>query len=285
MPAAEISWEPTAAMSAEANATAFMRALGVASYDELLACADHEPERFYRALIDAVGFAHNLWKLQAKFQNLQIMALAAMHAIEQVVREYILTHPEILPEAMRNLEARENKKIVDENRAKIEKPYAGAWEGAADADVTLVEFFDYACTYCRASLPDIDRLLAEDKKLKIVYRELPILGPQSLDAALASLAVAEQGNYGAFHRALYKAGRLTPQIIREAMQQAGVDMNRAKAAQNSAAVKEEIATNIELQRALQLTGTPSWVVGDTLLNGAVGYDQLKAAIAAARAKR
>ena len=131
----------------------------------------------------------------------------------------------------------------------------------------------------------IARLLAEDKKLKIVYRELPILGPQSLDAALASLAVAEQGNYGAFHRALYKAGRLTPQIIREAMQQAGVDMNRAKAAQNSAAVKEEIATNIELQRALQLTGTPSWVVGDTLLNGAVGYDQLKAAIAAARAKR
>ena len=206
-------------------------------------------------------------------------------AIEQVVREYILTHPEILPEAMRNLEARENKKIVDENRAKIEKPYAGAWEGAADADVTLVQFFDYACTYCRASRPDVDRLLAEDKKLKVVYRELPILGPQSLDAALASLAVAEQGNYGAFHRALYKAGRLTPQIIREAMQQAGIDMSRAKAAQNSDAVKEEIATNIELQRALQLTGTPSWVVGDTVLNGAVGYDQLKAAIAAARAKR
>ena len=117
-------------------------------------------------------------------------------AIEQVVREYILTHPEILPEAMRNLEARENKKIVDENRAKIEKPYAGAWEGAADADVTLVQFFDYACTYCRASRPDVDRLLAEDKKLKVVYRELPILGTQSLDAALASLAVAEQGNYG-----------------------------------------------------------------------------------------
>ena len=149
----------------------------------------------------------------------------------------------------------------------------------------LVQFFDYACTYCRASRPDVDRLLAEDKKLKVVYRELPILGTQSLDAALASLAVAEQGNYGAFHRALYKAGRLTPQIIREAMQQAGIDMSRAKAAQNSAAVKEEIATNIELQRALQLTGTPSWVVGDTVLNGAVGYDQLKAAIAAARAKR
>ena len=206
-------------------------------------------------------------------------------AIEQIVREYILSHPEILPEAMSNLEARESKKVVDENRARIEKPFAGAWEGATDADVTHVEFFDFACGYCRASLPDIDRLLLEDKKLKVVYRELPILGVQSLDAALASLAVAQQGNYGTFHRALYKAGRLTPQIIADVLQKSGADIGRAKDSQKSSAVKDEIATNIELQRALQLTGTPSWVVGDTVLNGAVGYDGLKKAIAAARAKR
>lgn len=211
--------------------------------------------------------------------------MADKAAIEQVVREYILTHPEILPEAMRNLEARENKKIVDENRAAIEKPFAGAWEGAADGDVTLVQFFDYACSYCRASRPDVERLLAEDKKLKVVYRELPILGPQSLDAALASLAIAQKGNYGQFHKALYKAGRLTPQIIREAVQQSGADVNQIRLVQNSDAVKAEIATNIELQRTLQLTGTPSWVVGDTVLNGAVGYDQLKAAIAQARGRR
>ena len=206
-------------------------------------------------------------------------------AIEQIVREYILSHPEILPEAMSNLEARESKKVVDANRAEIEKPFAGAWEGAADGDVTLVEFFDYACSYCRASRPDVERLLAEDKKLKVVYRELPILGPQSLDAALASLAVAQQGNYGEFHRALYKAGRLTPQIISDAMEKAHADIGRAKEAEKSAAVKQEIAANLSLQQALQLTGTPSWVVGDTVLNGAVGYDQLKAAIEAARAGR
>lgn len=206
-------------------------------------------------------------------------------AIEQIVREYILTHPEILPEAMSNLEARESKKVVDANRSRIETPFAGAWEGAADADVTLVEFFDYACSYCRASRPDVDRLLSEDKKLKVVYRELPILGPQSLDAALASLAVAQQGNYGEFHRTLYKAGRITPQIIADAMEKARADAGRAREAEKSAAVKDEIATNIELQRLLQLTGTPSWVVGDTVLNGAVGYDELKKAIAAARARR
>jgi protein-disulfide isomerase len=206
-------------------------------------------------------------------------------AIEQIVREYILTHPEILPEAMSNLEARESKKVVDANRAQIETPFAGAWEGAADGDVTLVQFFDYACSYCRASRPDVDRLLAEDKKLKIVYRELPILGPQSLDAALASLAVAQQGNYGEFHKALYKAGRITPQIIADAMEKARVDIARAKEAEKSEAVKQEIAANLLLQRTLQLTGTPSWVVGDTVLNGAVGYDQLNKAIAAARAGR
>ncbi len=206
-------------------------------------------------------------------------------ALEQIVREYILSHPEILPEAMRNLEARESKKVVDANRARIEKPFAGAWEGAADADVTLVQFFDYACSYCRASRPDVERLLLEDKKLRVVYRELPILGPQSLDAALASLAVAQQGNYGEFHRALYKAGRLTPSIIADAMEKARADIGRAKEAEKSAAVKDEIAANIDLQRTLQLTGTPSWVVGDTVLNGAVGYDELKKAIATARAKR
>lgn len=206
-------------------------------------------------------------------------------AIEQIVREYILTHPEILPEAMSNLEARESKKVVDANRAQIETPFAGAWEGAADGDVTLVQFFDYACSYCRASRPDVERLLAEDKKLKVVYRELPILGPQSLDAALASLAVAQQGNYGEFHKALYKAGRITPQIIADAMEKARADAGRAKEAEKSEAVKQEIAANLSLQRALQLTGTPSWVVGDTVLNGAVGYEELKKAIAAARAAR
>lgn len=207
-------------------------------------------------------------------------------AIEQIVREYILSHPEILPEAMKNLETRENKKAVDANRKAIEAPFAGAWEGAADGDVTLVEFFDYNCSYCRASLPDIDRLLAEDKKLKIVYREMPILGPESLEAAFASLAVAQQGgSYAAFHRALYRAGRLNTSSIEDAAQKAGLDKVKLKDAQRSEAVRTEIAANLQLQQALQLTGTPSWVIGDTVLNGAVGYEELKKAITEARAKK
>ena len=204
--------------------------------------------------------------------------------IEAIVRDYILTHPEILPEAMRNLEAREARKVVDANRARIEKPFAGAWEGAANGDVTLVEFFDYNCSYCRASVPVIDRLLAEDKKLKIVYRELPILGEASEDAARHSLAVAQQGNYATFHRALFGSGRATPQILSDAVEKARADPGLVAAALSSPAIAREIEGNLELQRTLGLNGTPAWIIGDRIFAGAVGYDELKKAIAEARAK-
>jgi protein-disulfide isomerase len=205
-------------------------------------------------------------------------------AIEAIVRDYILTHPEILPEAMRNLEAREARKVVDANRTRLETPFAGAWEGAANADVTLVEFFDYNCSYCRASLPAIDRLLAEDKKLRVVYRELPILGAASEEAARNSLSVAQQGNYAIFHRAMFAAGRTTPAIISDATEKARADPAKVKADAASAAVAREIESNLELQRALGLNGTPAWIIGDRIFAGAVGYDELKKAIAEARAK-
>ena len=121
------------------------------------------------------------------------VAMADKATIERIVRDYILDHPEILPQAMERLQARELAKTINANRKLIETPYAGAWEGSANADVTVVQFFDYACGYCRASLPDIDRLLKDDPKLKIVYRELPVLGPDSEAAAHLSLAVATKG--------------------------------------------------------------------------------------------
>jgi protein-disulfide isomerase len=205
-------------------------------------------------------------------------------AVERIVRDYILEHPEVVTQALDNLQTREIKKVVEANRVQLETPFGSAWDGAADANVTLVQFFDYNCGYCRASLPDIDRLLAEDKKLKVVYRELPILGQSSLDAAKVSLAVAQQkGNYGAFHRAVYAGGRITSATLGGARKIARVDEGAAKAAESSAAVNDEIAANLGLQEALKISGTPSWVVGDQILNGAVGYEALKAAVAKARA--
>lgn len=200
-------------------------------------------------------------------------------AIERIVRDYILDHPEILPEAMERLQARETTKAIAANRKLIETPYAGAWEGSATADVVLVEFFDYACGYCRASLPVIDRLLKEDPKLKIVYREMPVLGPDSEAASALSLRVAKTGRYAAFHRAAY-ATRPDAAAREKLARQFGVDPKV-----RDDGVTAEIASNLQLQNALRLTGTPSWVVGDKMLAGAVGYDALKAAIAEARAAK
>ncbi len=209
------------------------------------------------------------------------VATADRAEIEKIVREYILTHPEILPEAMQNLQARELATVVDENRKAIETPFAGAWAGASDGDVVLVEFFDYACGYCRAALPDIERLIAEDKKLKVVYREMPVLGQDSLIAAQASLAAAQQGKYAAFHKTLLGAGRPSAASIAAAKRKAGV----ADGTVISKAVEDELSKSAELQRMLQLSGTPSWVVGNKVMVGAVGYDALKAAIAEARKPR
>jgi surface antigen len=102
--------------------------------------------------------------------------------IEGVVRDYLLANPEIVTEAQTRLQDREVGKLVAANRALFETPFGSAWQGARDGDVVLVEFFDYACGYCRRSNADVDRLLAEDKRLKVVWRELPVLGQDSLAA-------------------------------------------------------------------------------------------------------
>jgi protein-disulfide isomerase len=204
--------------------------------------------------------------------------------IEQTVRAYLLEHPEVLREASQRLQQRELGKAVQAQRAAYETPFAGAWAGAANGDVTLVEFFDYACGYCRKSNADIDRLLREDPRLKVVWREWPVLGEDSERAAVASLAAARAGTYRKFYDALFAAGRPTPEALARAQQAAGVSAEAVAELQSSPAAREELSKNYQLAQAIGATGTPTFVVGDEVLQGAVGYDALKEAIAAARAK-
>lgn len=204
--------------------------------------------------------------------------------IEAIVRDYILEHPEILPQAMEKLASKRMGAVIDQNRSVIETPYAGAWEGAAKGDVVLVEFFDYACGYCRATLPEIAKLVAQDSNLKVVYRELPILSEQSADAAKVSLLAAEKGQYMPFHRALYGAGKVTRDSIFAAAAQVGIDRKAAEAAMVSTKYNAEVESNIRLAQTLQASGTPTFVIGNQVLNGAVGFDTLKAAVATARGK-
>lgn len=207
-------------------------------------------------------------------------------AIEAIVRDYILTHPEIIPEAINGMQAREVTKLLASNRAEIEKPFAGAVAGNPAGDTTLVVFFDYACPYCRASHTDVTKLIAADKNLRVVYRDFPVLGPASDEAALASLAAAQQNRYTAFNNAMFDAaGRPTHERIVATVRATGLNEVAAAKAMQSAVVKAEIDKNLELGRALGLTGTPSYVIGDQILSGAVGYDALAKAVADARAAR
>lgn len=196
------------------------------------------------------------------------------------VRRYLLAHPEVVGEAIQELEARQTASIIDPHRRALETPYHGAWAGAAQPEVVLVELFDYACTFCRASNPHVDRLLREDPGLRIVYREFPVLGPASERAAVASLAAARAGKFKQFYDALFAAGPPTPETIAAASRAAGL----GEAELTDEAIGE-IRQNMSIARALGAQGTPTFVVGDRILHGAVGYDALRAAIAEARARR
>jgi protein-disulfide isomerase len=202
------------------------------------------------------------------------------------VRAILLANPEIIPEAIERLQAREVGKLIAANRAAIETPYKSAWAGATDGDVVLVEFFDFACPYCRQSAADVDRLLAEDPKLKVVFRDFPVLGPESEQVARAALGAAEAGQYRAFHAAVFRGeGPLDSARLANAARAAGMAPADIARAFESPAIAAEIDGNLALGRTLGLTGTPSYVVGNRILSGAVGLDALKAAIAEARDAR
>ena len=198
----------------------------------------------------------------------------------RIVRQGLIADPKILPDAVDALRDAQYAPVLAANRAAIETPFGSSWKGSATPDVTLVEFFDYACPYCKASNPYVDRLIKDDKNLRVVYRELPILGPDSVTAARLSLEASKAGRFGRFHDTLWAAGRPAPDTIATAAQAAGISPQP----QEDPLVDSELKRNFQLAGQLGATGTPLFVVGDRVMNGAVGYDALKQAIEAARKK-
>jgi len=196
-------------------------------------------------------------------------------AFGKKVRSYILSHPEIIAEAAERLR-------IAPYQAAIETPFAGASAGNPNGDVTLVVFTDYNCPYCRASSPEIDRLLASDPQLRVVWREMPVLGPDSEMAAAAALAAARQGKYLAFHRALFAGGHPDKDGVTAAARSADIVPASLTAGAKAPEVQAEIRTNLTLARAMQITATPFFVIGHRTYEGAIGYSRLQQAVAAAR---
>lgn len=207
-----------------------------------------------------------------------VVAFAPQLYGDRLVREAMIANPQILVDAADALRDRQYEPVLAQARSALETPFASSWKGASKPEVVLVEFFDYACPYCKASNEHVERLLKENKDLRVVYREFPILGPDSVAAARVSLAASKAGRFPKFHDALYDAGRPSPDTIAQAAGAVGVSPE----VPDSADIEAELKRNFELAGQLGATGTPLFVVGDRVLNGAVGYDALKQAIEEAR---
>ncbi len=197
--------------------------------------------------------------------------------VEEIVRTYLLDHPEVLAQALAKLEEVELQRRVTALRPHLEKPFAGAWSGNPDGDVVVVEFFDYACGYCRKTVPEMQKLLAADPGVKVIYREFPILGPGSLEAARASLVAAQAGRYAAYQNALFGA----PGLDRKALL-AGIAAAEVKLPKDYTEIDAELGRNRDLAKAIGISGTPAFIVGGQFVAGAVDFARLQELVAAAR---
>ncbi|MBN9789263.1 DsbA family protein [Pseudonocardia sp. TMWB2A] len=253
------------------------------------------------ALVGTLAIGATLWGVSGKIppQSLRsdaasagapVLAAAGIERsdraeIEAIVHDYILNHPEIIPEAMERYQAKQMAKQIDAVRSDLETPFAGAWTGAAKGDVVLVEFADFACGFCRRSVADVERLLREDKNLKVVHRDLPILSEESVVAAKTALAAAKQGKYRDYYLAQFAGGPPSEASIKAAAAKAGLDSAALQKAFLNGDLQAEIEKNLGFARDLGFNGTPTFIIGDRVLQGAVGYDELKKAIEEARAKK
>lgn len=195
------------------------------------------------------------------------------------VRDYLVANPDVLPEMAGALQQREIEGRLAEVADEVETPFPGAVLGNPQGSRTLVKFTDYGCTYCRAAEADVRKLIAENPELRVVVREWPIFDG-SEEAARMALAAAKQGKYPQFYTAMFELGPPSPQTVEAAAQKAGLDLAEARRFAATEAVTLELAQNMGLAQQLGFTGTPSWVTGSQVLQGAVGYDALAKAVAA-----
>lgn len=197
-------------------------------------------------------------------------------AIEQIIKDYLLANPEILIDVQTALEAKMDKLKAERSRAafkdsadEIFRKSTSPVVGNANGDVTIVEFFDYNCPYCKRALPDLSKLIDRDPKLRVVLKEFPILNEGSEQAARVALAARNQGKYWELHHALYATtGKADEASALRVAEQLGLDIGRLKKDMNAPEVSMEIEGNRRLAAKLGIQGTPYFFVGDRTVPGA-----------------
>ena len=222
----------------------------------------------------------------------QTAAPADRPAIEQIIHDYLIAHPEVVVEALKANDARAKAEEEADTRAQIakhqdellrdsESPIGGNPKG----DVTIVEFFDYRCPYCKQVEPTLEALLKEDPGIRVVYKEFPILGPQSLIASEVSLAALKQSSqkYARLHAMLLNTKvELSQDTILKAAEAVGLDVAKVKVDMTGKDIQALIKRNYDLAEALKIAGTPAFIIGTTLSPGAVDLATLRKMVADAR---
>jgi len=216
------------------------------------------------------------------------------HEIENIIKDYLMAHPQVLQDVINELDKQQKQAAAEKARTAIKTNNATIFNsphevvlGNPNGNVTMVEFFDYNCGYCKHALPDMMKLLQTDPNLRFVLKEFPVLGEGSVEAAHVAVAARMQDPTGAkyieFHQKLL-GGRGAADKTRalSVAKEIGFDMGRLMKDMDSEEAKTTIAENLKLADTLGIDGTPSYVVGEELVVGAVGYDELAKKITALR---
>src|SRR5271166_1366420 len=242
----------------------------------------------------AAGLLAILLVLPAASVHAQLFTGDQRSEIERIVKEYLLSHPELLQDVMTELDKRQTAADTEKHRAAVKEHSATIFDsprqvtlGNTQGDVTFVEFFDYNCGYCKRAMADMLDLLKNDPKLKVVLKEFPVLSEGSVEAAKVAVAARMQDPTGKkyldFHQKLLGGRGLADKArAMAAAKDAGFDMARLEKDMASPEAKATIEENFKLAEAMGMNGTPSYVIGKQVVIGAVGLDGLKEKISTAR---
>ncbi|MFC3690797.1 DsbA family protein [Chenggangzhangella methanolivorans] len=210
--------------------------------------------------------------------------------VRQIVRDYLISNPEVLAEAAQNYKKQQQEKAAAQARAKIAEQRAAIFDpkaasiGPETAKVTIVEFFDFRCGYCKKMLPTLHKVVADSSDVRVIFRDLPILGPGSRVAATASIAARRQRpeRYLDLHRALFETNDLSEASVVAAATRLGLDGEQLRKDMADPAIKAELDANAELARGLGVTGTPALILGDSLIQSSLQEGDLLQRIDAIR---
>lgn len=218
-----------------------------------------------------------------------VFAPAQREAIEQIVRDYLLRHPEIMMDVSRELEKRqavaqaaEHQKVIQDKKAQIFLAPTDFVLGNPKGDITVVEFFDYNCGWCKKAVDELSKLTKADPNLRIVLKEFPIFGENSALAAKAAMASIKQNKYWDFHVALMKERQVTKDNLFRIAEKAGLDVTKLKAEMDNPAYETALKENTAIAQALGIEGTPGFIIDSRVNVGFLPADGLKDMIAEVR---